>query len=185
MARPQTKRLVVCIDNDGYSASLEKRKIYVALRDADAEKHGLLRIVDEFRGRLPLSQGILSSDRIAAGRQKGRLGDGLGSLQKAHGVTADSIPIPPSSRTPSITVTCPSLPFCSGARDIALGLAAPLAGRDDAVEAAADCVQKRLVAERAADQLAPPQRGEGRVVRVPSRKDRRSAARGRLSGLPR
>ena len=47
MARPQTKRLVVCIDNDGYSASLEKRKIYVALRDADAEKHGLLRIVDE------------------------------------------------------------------------------------------------------------------------------------------
>ena len=57
-----------------------------------------------------------------------------------------------------ITVTRPSLPFCLGARAIALGLASPLAGRDDAVEAAADCVQKRLVAERAADQLAPPQR---------------------------
>ena len=27
--------------------SLEKRKIYVALRDADAEKHGLIRVVDE------------------------------------------------------------------------------------------------------------------------------------------
>jgi hypothetical protein len=47
MAKTQTKQLVVCIDNDGYPASLEKRKIYIALRDAVAEKHGLLRIVDE------------------------------------------------------------------------------------------------------------------------------------------
>jgi hypothetical protein len=43
----QAKQLVVCIDNDGYPASLEKRKIYVMLRDTQAEKHGLLRIVDE------------------------------------------------------------------------------------------------------------------------------------------
>jgi hypothetical protein len=69
-------------------------------------------------------------------------------------------------------VTRPSLPFCLGARDIALGLASPLAGRDDTVEAAADFVEKRLVAERSADQLAPPQRGEGWVVRVPCREDR-------------
>ena len=47
MAKSQTKQLVVCVDNEGFPASLEKRKIYVALRDADAEKHGLLRIVDE------------------------------------------------------------------------------------------------------------------------------------------
>ena len=47
MAKPQAKQLVVCIGNEGYRASLEKRKIYVALRDAGAEKHGLLRIVDE------------------------------------------------------------------------------------------------------------------------------------------
>jgi hypothetical protein len=47
MAKTQTKQLVVCIDNEGYAASLEKRKIYVALRDAAADKHGLLRIVDE------------------------------------------------------------------------------------------------------------------------------------------
>jgi len=47
MANPQAKQLVVCIDNDGYPASLEKRKIYVALRDRDAEEHGLLRIIDE------------------------------------------------------------------------------------------------------------------------------------------
>jgi hypothetical protein len=47
MAKQQAKRLVVCVNNDGYSASLEQRKIYVALRDVNAEKHGLLRIIDE------------------------------------------------------------------------------------------------------------------------------------------
>jgi hypothetical protein len=47
MAKPQANRLVVCVNNDGYSASLEQRKIYVALRDVNAEKHGLLRIIDE------------------------------------------------------------------------------------------------------------------------------------------
>jgi hypothetical protein len=47
MAKTPSKQLVVCIDNEGYAASLEKRKIYITLRDANAEKHGLLRIVDE------------------------------------------------------------------------------------------------------------------------------------------
>jgi len=47
MTKTQAKQLVVCIENDGYAVSLEKRKIYVALRDAAAEKHDMLRIVDE------------------------------------------------------------------------------------------------------------------------------------------
>jgi len=47
MKKPQTKQLVVCISNDDHPASLEKRKIYVAIRDSAAEKLGLLRIVDE------------------------------------------------------------------------------------------------------------------------------------------
>jgi len=47
MAKARAKQLVVCVDNDGYLASLELRKIYVALRDIDAEKHDLIRIVDE------------------------------------------------------------------------------------------------------------------------------------------
>jgi hypothetical protein len=47
MAKTQTKQFVICIDNADYSASLEKRKIYIALRDTAAEKHGLLRIIDE------------------------------------------------------------------------------------------------------------------------------------------
>jgi hypothetical protein len=47
MTKTRTKQLVVCVENDGYAASLEKRKIYVAMRDAVAEKHHMLRIVDE------------------------------------------------------------------------------------------------------------------------------------------
>ena len=47
MAKTQSKQLVVCIDNDGYPASLEKRKIYMALADRAADKQGLMRIVDE------------------------------------------------------------------------------------------------------------------------------------------
>jgi hypothetical protein len=42
-----SKQLVICVNNEGYPASLEKRKIYVALRDPVAEKHGQLRIIDE------------------------------------------------------------------------------------------------------------------------------------------
>ncbi len=47
MTKSRTKQLVVCVDNEGYAASLERRKIYVALSDGDAERHGLMRVVDE------------------------------------------------------------------------------------------------------------------------------------------
>ena len=47
MPKTPAKQLVVCIDNEGYSVSLEKRKIYVALRDAEAERNGLMRVIDE------------------------------------------------------------------------------------------------------------------------------------------
>jgi hypothetical protein len=47
MTKAQAKQLVVCVDNEGYAVSLEKRKIYVSLRDTAAEKNGMLRIVDE------------------------------------------------------------------------------------------------------------------------------------------
>jgi len=43
-ARP---RFVLCLKNDGYSASLEKRKIYRVLPDSDASAHSLIRVVDE------------------------------------------------------------------------------------------------------------------------------------------
>jgi hypothetical protein len=41
------KKLVICLDNEGYEVSLERRKIYVAIPDARAEKLGQVRIIDE------------------------------------------------------------------------------------------------------------------------------------------
>ena len=37
----------VCTHNDGYAVSLEERKIYVGLPDLEAEKLGMVRIIDE------------------------------------------------------------------------------------------------------------------------------------------
>ena len=47
MAKAAARHLVVCIDNEGYEVSLDKRKCYVALREIKASDKGLLRIVDE------------------------------------------------------------------------------------------------------------------------------------------
>ena len=47
MTKFASKQLVVCVKNDGYRTSLERRKLYVALPDAAAEKEGMLRVVDE------------------------------------------------------------------------------------------------------------------------------------------
>ncbi len=43
----KSKGLVICVKNDGYAVSLERRKLYVALADSQAAKHGQRRIVDE------------------------------------------------------------------------------------------------------------------------------------------
>ena len=40
-------RFVVCIWNDGYPVDLELRKIYRAVPDRGAQKHGLIRVIDE------------------------------------------------------------------------------------------------------------------------------------------
>ena len=47
MTRTQPKLFVVCVENEGFPASLERRKIYITLPDADAEKLGMIRVVDE------------------------------------------------------------------------------------------------------------------------------------------
>lgn len=47
MAHSNDYRFVICIRNDDYPASLEKRKIYQALPDPDAERHHQMRVIDE------------------------------------------------------------------------------------------------------------------------------------------
>lgn len=39
--------LVICIRNNGYAASLEKRKVYIAVPDSAAAKQGHIRVIDE------------------------------------------------------------------------------------------------------------------------------------------
>jgi hypothetical protein len=45
---PSAKRnLVVCVKNDGYEASLERRKIYVSIEEEEAKARKLPRVVDQ------------------------------------------------------------------------------------------------------------------------------------------
>lgn len=48
-SRKQNRReaFVLCLRNEGYPASLERRKLYPLVRDAAAAKHSLIRVIDE------------------------------------------------------------------------------------------------------------------------------------------
>lgn len=46
MPRP-SRTLAVCLKNEGYEVSLERRKIYLVIPDESASKHRMMRVVDE------------------------------------------------------------------------------------------------------------------------------------------
>ena len=41
------RHFMICVNNHGYEASLEIRKIYEVINDKTAEKHHQLRVIDE------------------------------------------------------------------------------------------------------------------------------------------
>lgn len=45
--RSRSAQFAVCINNEGYPASLELGKLYRLLPDNEARSHGLVRIIDE------------------------------------------------------------------------------------------------------------------------------------------
>ena len=47
MKKKQPAHFVVCLDNEGYLASLEVGKLYRFIPDEKAEAEGLIRVVDE------------------------------------------------------------------------------------------------------------------------------------------
>jgi len=47
MTTTTSHQLVICVKNEDYPASLEKRKIYETITDPAAEKHGQIRVIDE------------------------------------------------------------------------------------------------------------------------------------------
>lgn len=46
-AKARSHGFAICVETAGYEVSLEPRKLYEVLPDADAEKHDQIRIVDE------------------------------------------------------------------------------------------------------------------------------------------
>src|ERR1051326_2574485 len=47
MKKKVAVHFVVCLDNEGYPASLEVGKLYRLIPDVEAEAEGLLRVIDE------------------------------------------------------------------------------------------------------------------------------------------
>lgn len=45
--RRSSRQFVICVRNEGYPASLERRKIYEAITDLAAKKHTQIRVIDE------------------------------------------------------------------------------------------------------------------------------------------
>jgi hypothetical protein len=41
------RKFMLCVDNKGYEASLEIRKLYEKIPDKEAERHDQVRIIDE------------------------------------------------------------------------------------------------------------------------------------------
>jgi len=41
------QKFLLCVDNQGYEASLEARKLYETIPDKEAERHNQVRIIDE------------------------------------------------------------------------------------------------------------------------------------------
>src|SRR5580704_12557771 len=46
-SRRTNRAFVLCVRNDGYTASLERRKLYAVLPDVAASRHNLVRVIDE------------------------------------------------------------------------------------------------------------------------------------------
>lgn len=72
MKRKSTQ-FAVCINNKGYKASLEVGKLYRVIPDADAESHGLIRVVDETGEDYAFAANRFSSMEVPPAVQKALL----------------------------------------------------------------------------------------------------------------
>src|SRR5258708_35074120 len=70
---PAARRLVLCVRNTGYPASLEPRKLYVALPDRDAATHGRLRVIDESGEDYLFPASLFAPIRLKAGLRRALL----------------------------------------------------------------------------------------------------------------
>jgi hypothetical protein len=61
---------ILCIDNGGYPASLEVRKVYAVLPDERAAENDYIRVIDETRRGLPLSVKVFRSNPTTTGSRQ-------------------------------------------------------------------------------------------------------------------
>jgi len=65
-----TTRFAICVRNAGYEASLELRKLYEVINDADAAQHGQVRVVDESGQDYLYPEEYFASVRLPASTEK-------------------------------------------------------------------------------------------------------------------
>lgn len=97
--RSTAKRFVICLENEGYEVSLERRKVYQTLPDPDASKHRQIRVIDESgEDYLYPSGNFLAVELPPA--VEGTLNsltqseDGLSLLRQARGMWKDRTDLP-------------------------------------------------------------------------------------------
>jgi hypothetical protein len=66
-------QFAVCVDNEGYKASLEVGKLYQVIPYREAKAHGLIRIVDESGGDYAFSASRFHSMNVPPAVQKALL----------------------------------------------------------------------------------------------------------------
>jgi hypothetical protein len=60
----------VCVSNRGYDASLERRKIYIALADRQATEMGMVRVIDESGEDYLYPKALFAEIRVSPGVAK-------------------------------------------------------------------------------------------------------------------
>ena len=60
----------MCVANEGYAASLERRKIYVSLPDRTAQRAGLVRVIDESGEDYLYPRALFADIRLSRGLAK-------------------------------------------------------------------------------------------------------------------
>ncbi len=68
--------LAICLNNEGYPASLEKGKVYVVVNDPEAASHGYLRVIDESGEDYAYSAERFSPAKVSRTAEKLLLGPG-------------------------------------------------------------------------------------------------------------
>jgi hypothetical protein len=84
MKAETTAHFAVCLNNDGYPASLEVGKLYRVIADEDAAAEGYLRVIDESGEDYAFAANRFYVVKLPANVEKALIANGSSSLGLAH-----------------------------------------------------------------------------------------------------